>query len=178
MPSIQETLYAALAADTGVTNLVGDRIFPGEIPDDEAVAPWLYYAVPSTDPIDAVDDAEQSALSQVEFHALADTYAGAKAILDAVYAALNGYYGGQVSRALWGGDTEETTEDGYHHACRYQVLWSKAAIVATPGSSARITTGLTSITLTACSHTLTLDCSGLTLDGAPLTPTLIDGGSP
>jgi hypothetical protein len=123
MPSIQETLYAALVADAAVAALVADRIFPGQIPDDETPAPWLYYAVPESAPIDQLDDGPLDVRSEMEFHSLADTYAQAKAVIDAVIAVLDAMTGAVVKRALWAGTSEESTEDGYHHACRFTVWW-------------------------------------------------------
>ncbi|MDY3558108.1 DUF3168 domain-containing protein [Gemmata sp. JC673] len=127
MASIQETLRAALAADPDLITLVGDRIFCGQIPDDEDAPPWLFYTVPSSDPVaEDLDGEETNVSSQVEFHSLADTYAVAKAIVDRVFVVLNSMRGGTVRLAVWAGDSEESTEEGYHNACRFQVLWVRA----------------------------------------------------
>jgi hypothetical protein len=167
MASIQESLYAALAADPALADLVGDRIYPGQVPDDETPPPWLYYAVPESLPFDELDD-DVDYHADVEFHALGETYAQAKAILDTVFLVLDTYVGGQIRRALWQGTSEETTEDGYHHSARFR-MWSKrASVVVTPGATARIITGIGYVTLQASSHTLTLGPDGLTLDGVPL----------
>jgi len=123
MPSIQETLRAVLGADTALTALVGDRIYPGEIPDDEAPTPWVYYLVPRSDPVDDLDDMPIDVESEVEFHALADTYATAKEVIDAVTARIKSYADDVVKRSLWAGSTEDTTEEGYHHAARFRVWW-------------------------------------------------------
>lgn len=125
MPSIQEELRAALGADPAITVLVADRIYPGEIPDDEDPTPWLYYAVPESVPFDALDG-PTDVRSEVEFHSLADTYADAKAVIDAVLAVVEGYSGTVLKRAFWDGTSEETTEDGYHHVVRMTVWWVKA----------------------------------------------------
>lgn len=123
MPSIQETLRAALAADPALTALVDDRIFPGEIPDDEALTPWLYYSVPESVPLDDLDGTEIDVQSEMEFHALGSTYAEAKGIIDRVTHVLKEHSGGVVKRSLWQGTSEDSTEDGYHHAARFVVWW-------------------------------------------------------
>ncbi|VTR95223.1 : DUF3168 [Gemmata massiliana] len=167
MPSIQETLYSALASDAVLTALVDDRIYPGQIPDDETPSPWLMYQVPEANPFDDLDGGSDTQL-QIEFHALADSYAEAKAIVDAVSAVLHAYTGGQISRAFWNGTSEESTELGYHHVARFDVWGTSATVIAQPGANARITTGLNSIELRAGAHVLTLDAGGLLLDGTPV----------
>lgn len=103
--------------------LVSDRIYPGEVPPDEAPTPWLYYLVPVSEPIEDLDDTPIDVQSEVEFHALADTYATAKQIIDTLTALLKTYSGDVVKRSLWAGSTEDTTEDGYHHTARFRVWW-------------------------------------------------------
>ncbi|MBN9522616.1 DUF3168 domain-containing protein [bacterium] len=168
MASIQETLYQVLAGDDAVAELVADRIYPGQIPDDEADTPWLFYAVPESTPFDELDTDDPVSRHQVEFHALADSYAVAKAIIDATVAALNTYAGGQVTRAFWLGTSEESTEDGYHHVCRCDVWARSATIIALTPTGGRITTGAGYVSITAGGHTLTLTADGLLLDGEPV----------
>lgn len=131
MASIQETLYAALTADATLTALVGESVYPGEIPEDEDPPPWVFYQVPESTPLDQLDDEDEDVRSSVEFHSLGRTYAEAKAILDAVRDVLNRFRGGSVARAFWEGTAEETTEDGYHHSARFLVFW-KASLNYTP----------------------------------------------
>ena len=125
--TIQEALYAALAANPDLTELVGDRIFPGQIPDDEAPTPWLYYAVPESTPFDQLDGGPQDVESQVEFHVLADRYSVAVAIVQAVKDVLKDYRDATIRRSFWAGTSEDTTEDGYHHAARFTIGWVEAA---------------------------------------------------
>jgi hypothetical protein len=133
MASIQESLYAALTSDPTLVGLVGDRIYPGQVPDDEEPTPWLFYAVPESDPYDSLDDDDgQDVQSQVEFHALGDTYAEAKGVIDALQAVLDTFNGGAVGRAFWKGTSEETTEEGYHHAARFTVFWNPASVAPPP----------------------------------------------
>lgn len=126
MASIQETLNAALLADSTLSGLIGTRLFPGQIPDDQDTPPWLYYAVPESVPLDQLDDGGDDVRSELEFHALADRYSAAKAIVDAVRSVMNSFRGGVIRLATWAGTSEETTEDGYHHAIRFVVWWNTA----------------------------------------------------
>ncbi len=123
MPTIQETLRAVLGADLVLTAIVGDRIFPGDIPDDEPPAPWVLYTVPESNPIDDLDGADTDVESEVDFDIYADTYAEAVAIVAAITDALKTYSGGDIKRALWAGTTEDVTEDGHHHAARFRMWW-------------------------------------------------------
>lgn len=166
MASIQETIRALCGADPTIAAIVGDRIYPGEVPDNETPAPWLYYTLPETLPSDDLDG-DGFIDAQVEFHVLTDTYAEAKSLIDAIKGALNAFSGGQVIRAFWRGTSEEAIEGiGYHHSARFDVHGSEALVFPAAGSSARLTTGADSITLTAGGHVLTLDSAGLELDGA------------
>lgn len=120
---IQEALYEALAGDATLTALVADRIYPGQVPDDEAPSPWLYFAVPESVPVEQLDDGPEDVRSEVELHALADTYVQARSIVDAVRAVMGAFRGGAIRLATWAGTSEEMTEDGYHHAIRFAVWW-------------------------------------------------------
>jgi ATP-dependent protease HslVU (ClpYQ) peptidase subunit len=121
--SIQEDIRAALGTDSTLTDLVGESIYPGEVPDDDAPTPWVYYSVPDSEPIDQLDPGPHLVVSDVEFHALAETYAQAKTIADRLTDVLNAYRGQVVRRALWSGTAEEVTEEGYHHLARFRVWW-------------------------------------------------------
>lgn len=120
---IEETLYAALTADATLTALVGDRVYPCEVPDDETQAPWLFYLIPESVPLDQLDAANTPVRSEAEFHALADTYKGARAVIDAVAAVLKTNPGGTITAVLWRGTSNEVTEDGYHQSIRFAVWW-------------------------------------------------------
>src|SRR5262245_58437704 len=124
MPSIQETFRTAIAADPTLAGLVVDRIYPGELPDDETPSPWIFYNLPESVPFDELSlAAGVFVCSEVEFHTLADTYAEAKTIADRLVALFKVYSAGAVRESHWLGSSEEVTEEGYHHAVRFRVLW-------------------------------------------------------
>jgi Protein of unknown function (DUF3168)/Head domain of trimeric autotransporter adhesin len=170
MASPQETLFETLKADEALVALVEDRFHVGEIPDLEDPTPWVFYYVPSSVPYDDLGNEETDVDQVVEFVAFADTYAEAKAINDAIKTALDGFSGGQVKRAFWKESTEEILEDGYRHASRFSVMGSEASVGPAAGGSARISTGFSTITLTAGGNSLTLSTDGLFLypDGQPI----------
>lgn len=164
MPSTQESIRAALGADATLTAIVEDRIYPGQIPDEDDPTPWLFYAVLESIPSDELSGGDE-VREQYEFHALADTYAEAKAIIDAVLGVLDTFSGGQITRAFWRGTSEETTEDGYHHVARFDV-WGKSSVnLPAAGPNVSISQGPDSLTFSAGGHTLTLNSDGLELDG-------------
>jgi hypothetical protein len=181
MASFQETLVQVLGDDATLTELLAGRLYPGEIPDEEAPTPWVFYQVPESVPFEDLD-ADGDARHQVEFHALADSYAEAKAISDAIVGALNGYSGGQITRAFWEGTSEEETESGFHHAVRFTIWGTVATIVGSPANLPKITTAAGSVTIQAGGHTLTLSSSGLLLDGSAVGSGggsgNLDGGTP
>jgi hypothetical protein len=119
--SVQEDLRSLLGADLPITGLVDQRIYPGQVPDEEDPTPWLYYALPESVPVETLAGIAM-VRHQVEFHAMADTYAEAKRVLDAVKDLLDGYVSGRrIILSLWQGTAEEVTDDGYHHVARYQI---------------------------------------------------------
>lgn len=122
MPRFQATYAAALLADGTLTAIIGDRLYPGQMPDEETPAPWLYYTVPESTPFDELSGVVD-VRSEVEIHAFGDTYAQAVAILDAATAVLQGLRSAGVRVSLWAGTTEETADDGYHHVSRFTVWW-------------------------------------------------------
>lgn len=121
--SIQEQVRSILGPDPTLADLVADRIYPGQIPDDEAPTPWLFYTVPTTVPFDQLDAAPEDTRSEMEFHALADRYAEAKAIIDAVFAVVNNRIDPILRRCAYLEITEEVTDLGYHHILRVEVWW-------------------------------------------------------
>jgi hypothetical protein len=118
---MQEDVRGLLGGAAVVTDLVDQRIFPGEIPDDEPQRPWLYYAVPESVPI-ALLDGTAGVRHSIEFHAFADSYSQAAAIVAAILDVLNGLtWGRRVNSSFWSGTGEEVTEDGYHHVARFDI---------------------------------------------------------
>lgn len=121
MAHIEDTLLLALSSDPAVLALVGDRIYPGEIPDEEAPAPWVYYAVPNSTPFETLARVD-SIRHTIEFHALADRYTDARAVIDAVIDVVNGMRSaGVITYSAWADRTQDTTEDGYHHSVQCTV---------------------------------------------------------
>lgn len=121
MASIQETLRAALGSDAALAELVGDRIYPVEVPEEETPTPWLYYELRTT-PYDTLDDEDLDVFGEVVFHAMADTYAEAKRITDAVHAVCEGFTGGRITGCFFSSSDQELTEEGHHHTARYDVF--------------------------------------------------------
>jgi len=155
-----------LGADPGIVELFGDRLYPGELPPDEAETPLLFYEVPETIPFDTLDGVNDWQRAQFVFHSLADSYAEAKAGVDAIFAAFDAFQGGQISEAHWLGTTEDTTDEGYHHTVRFDVWGPVAGVVSQKGARSRITTSLNAVTLTAGVNSLTVSEAGLFWNGA------------
>lgn len=120
----QEDLRAAAMACPELVALIGDRFFPGELPDDETPAPWVVYNVPHSAPaLELVEDGPTDVLSDVDFHALAESYGAARAIIKAIRRALKHHRGPAVRLCTWSTTAEEETEAGFHHVARFKVQW-------------------------------------------------------
>lgn len=101
--SIETTLYAALIADSGVTALVASgsplvyRIYPQIAPDNAAV-PYITYQVVATEAHNKLAGAPDTERKVVQINCIANTYASAKGVSEAVKSALNvsiGYLNGE-----------------------------------------------------------------------------------
>lgn len=83
--SSEEDLYAALAGDSGITDLVSTRIYPNRVPLGTEY-PSIGYSM-ITSGLIASDNCQESRI-QIDF--FDTTYSGAKAIRDAVLSVING----------------------------------------------------------------------------------------
>jgi len=94
MITIEEGLTAHLKANAGLTALISTRVYPGFI-SQTSTLPCLTYQRISTPRIITHDTsgASGTAHPRFQFDAWAETNTSAKAIIDAVRAALNGYKG-------------------------------------------------------------------------------------
>ena len=101
--SIETTLYAALIADAGVTALLASgsplvhRIYPLNAPDN-AATPYVTYQVIATEAHNVVTGAPDTERKVIQINCVSNTYANAKAIAEAIKAAINvsvGYLSGE-----------------------------------------------------------------------------------
>ncbi len=83
-----KAVYGILSANTGVTDIVGTRIFP-EIAEQEAVTPFVVYQLLSVDPEDTHDGPSKLDEVRFEFLCYADSYNAAADLGVAVRAALD-----------------------------------------------------------------------------------------
>ena len=83
--SAESDLYAALTGASGVTDLVGTRIYPNRVPLGTDYPAIGYRMI--TSGLIAADDCQESRI-QIDF--FDTTYSGAKAVRDAVLAVING----------------------------------------------------------------------------------------
>jgi len=83
-----KAVYGILSANTGVTDIVGTRIFP-EIAEQEAVTPFVIYQLQSVAPEDTHDGPSKLDEVRFEFLCYADSYNAAADLGVAVRAALD-----------------------------------------------------------------------------------------
>ena len=95
-----KAVYGILNANSGVTDLVGTRIFP-EIAEQEAATPFIVYQLLSVDPEDTHDGPSKLDEVRFEFLCYADTYDTAADVGVKVRAALDrvsGTYNGDTAK--------------------------------------------------------------------------------
>lgn len=92
--TIEEKLFSVLTADAGVAALVGTRVYPVEAPD-RPTAPHIVYALIDREPIRTHNAFGGSSghIRKVTMRVsgLAKTYRQAKAVAEAILAAIDGY---------------------------------------------------------------------------------------
>jgi hypothetical protein len=166
----EEIVYDRLIAHEPLTNLVGDRIRPLAATPNSPTFPHVSYDLANGKAdlyFDGASDIKRftltvkanSALSLEEAQTIAVT---AKEVLD-------GWRGGNIEYCEFQSFIEgELETGGFMSAYTYTLTISQANVQALADSTGTITTGLDSVTLTACEHELTLTCDGLLLDGEPI----------
>ena len=87
--SIESELYDTLSGAAGVTALVSTRIYPNLVPENTA-NPCIDYSLISGTRFHTLMGQNDMRRGVVQISCHADTYAGAKAVADAVIAALQG----------------------------------------------------------------------------------------
>lgn len=87
--SIETDLYSTLSNDAGVTALVSDRIYPNLAEEDDP-RPYIVYQLITGERLSTITGVNDARRKRVQISCHADTYASAKAVAAAVYAALEG----------------------------------------------------------------------------------------
>jgi hypothetical protein len=98
--SIMEDLYTYLMTQTGLTALIGRRLYPDTLPQ-YCDHPAVSYEITSDIPVHTMSsDAANPRKPLVSYHVWADTYAGAKAVADQLKTALQDKTGTLTVRVL------------------------------------------------------------------------------
>lgn len=86
----EKLLHTRLASNPLVSGLVASRVYPVIAPQNAAL-PYIVYSRNSTQNVNSASGYSGSAIAQITVSSWAKTYSGAKALADAVRAALNGW---------------------------------------------------------------------------------------
>lgn len=89
---IEQAIYARLAAFSGLSALVGTRIYPLFAPE-RPVSPFVIYQRISAERTGSIYGPSNIAIPRFQIDAYATTYAGAKAVATQVRLALDNYRG-------------------------------------------------------------------------------------
>lgn len=106
--AIETEIVSKLKSDTGVSALVGTRVYPVVLPTD--TAPAITYRRLSGTPEINLDGTISVTSVQLEISAWGSTYEAARSLADAVFAALDGWSneaGVMVAHAQFGPDLYE-----------------------------------------------------------------------
>ena len=138
MATIQESILERLLSDAAVSSLVGDRIYPDDVPDHQLSAPFIYYTVPEEQPNTTLRGDMMSVGCTVEFELLAESYAQLNDLKTALRTSLHLWRGGQVKRAFWKSSQSGVTDDGYRATVLFTVFGTDAPLVPTQSGVPRV----------------------------------------
>jgi len=121
--NIEEALYLHLIAEAGVSALVGTRIYPNVAPQEIAKPNLAYQRISATREMYHAGPAGL-AEARFQFTCTAGTYRSAKAVINALRQALDGYSGmmGGADGVEVEGAFVETDFDGYNQESSDQVI--------------------------------------------------------
>ena len=106
MAGIEEAMTAVLLADSDVTDLIGDKIFPMRAPDDFA-RPYIVYQKVTGPREESHSGDSDLAHPRIQLSCWSDTYAEAKAVARTVIGSLHSFVGTSM-----GIDIQASTIDG------------------------------------------------------------------
>jgi hypothetical protein len=166
---IESQIYSLLNV-SAVTSIVSTRIYPTD-PKENTDWPFLVYKLSRDETNNTL-----TAVSSLNSYTLTvdlwtKSLSSQNTLSAAVQGQLSGYRGGNIQGAFFKAEQSEqlgSEEEGdiYHDVLTFSIWASSANIQASPGATGSVTTGTNSVTLSACSKSLTLDCSGLKLNGS------------
>lgn len=91
MADVEPVIYTKLSGTAGITALVSTRIYPVQGPQG-GTRPLIVYTKVSDTPLNYMTPGTNSDSNiRVRFHAIAETYAGAKAVAAAIRAAIDAW---------------------------------------------------------------------------------------
>lgn len=165
---ISDAIYSRLN-DASITSIVSDRIFPTD-PQRGTQWPFLVYRLTNSAPVTTM--AGIAGITNFSFQVDIWTKSLTQSISlgNAISARLHCYRGGNITGSFLSEQnnqqlSDDTEGDIYYTVQVYNVWSGSASVTATTDSTGRIQTGSNSVSLSACSNVLTLDCTGLTLNG-------------
>ena len=163
--AIETTVYDLLTSSNDLTDLVGTAIYPTVPTTDTDHRPILIYTVVNAEPQTHTQGVSGLTNYTVQIDCWSFNLDTTTAILAAVKATIHGYRGGAVQGAFLTTQSTIQEEAGYHGTASYTV-WSDGADVAVVAQSiGSVRADADGVTISACDHSLTLDCEGLHLDG-------------
>ena len=104
---IEESTRAVLIADGTVSGLIGTRVYPLKMPQPATMPSVVYMRISGPRDV-SLDGASGSGRARLRYNCWAETYSGAKTLLEAVRAALDGISGAVAATS----ETDFYDDDG------------------------------------------------------------------
>jgi hypothetical protein len=129
----EEAIRQFLGESESVSALVDDRIYPGEIPDDDTPSPWIFYFLSEERP-DAKLASNDWGSATARVEGFAETYSEARELKEAVKTALNARLVGGLYKCLWKDATTEPVDGGFNVTLDFELYKTRIGVVVSSGT--------------------------------------------
>lgn len=161
MSNLSDAVQLRLATSADLTALVDDRVWPITPPTDNPDLPFVLHTVTGSESTMSLDGTESLTKYTIDVDTYGINYDAVQALQLIVRGLLQDYRGGMIDGVTATSNSSTQTDTGYMGTQTFTV-WANDS---TSEQTASIAVGDDLVTLSACDHTVTLDCDGLKVDG-------------
>lgn len=130
---LEEAIRQTLGEYQPLVDLVDDRIYPGEVPDDDAPTPWLFFQVIEETPDNTLDSSDDWDQAKFVVEVFAKTYDAATQLRTSIRDGLNNQLIGLLYRCLWVKTSTQRVEEGVNATLEFMAARTRRGVVEAAG---------------------------------------------